>query len=110
VGVAEAERAELPVIVRDARALNEEIERVQSSLEDIARNYVTRLHAELASIQRRVVEAAESRRPPKKIGEDFTEMIELARSLQVKPHKGRRKDMKRVDELIGELQGIVDKW
>lgn len=110
MGAPEAEQAELPSIVRDARALTEEIDRVQSSLDDIARNYVSRLRAELAAIQRRVVEAAESRRPPRRIHDDFAEMIELARSLQVKPQKGRRKDMKRVDGLIGELQSIVDKW
>ncbi len=110
MGVAEAERVELPPVVRDARALNGEIERVQSTLQDVVRTYVARLHAELASIQRRVVEAAESRRPPRGLGDDFAEMIDLARSLQVKPHRGRRKDMKRIDELIGELQGIIDKW
>lgn len=110
MGTPESERAQLPAIVRDARVLTEEIARVQSGLADIARNYVARLNAELAMVQRRIVDVAAGRRPPRRVRSDLAEMIEMARSLQLKPHKGRRKDMKRVDGLVGELQGIVDKW
>ncbi|MCC6354525.1 MAG: hypothetical protein IT577_11605 [Verrucomicrobiae bacterium] len=110
MGTPEPDQAQLPAIVRDARALTEEIGRVQSGLTDIARNFVARLNAELAAVQRRVVDVAAGRNPPRRVRSDLAEMIEIARSLQLKPNKGRRKDMKRVDGLVGELQGIVEKW
>lgn len=110
MGAPEPNQADLPAIVRDTRLLTAEIGRVQADLAEIARNYVARLSAELAAVQRRVVEAAARRTPSRRVHANIAEMIEMAQSLQVKPYKGRRKDLKRVNGVIGELQGIVDKW
>jgi hypothetical protein len=30
--------------------------------------------------------------------------------LQIDPERGRRKDLKKIDTLIGEIQAVVEKW
>jgi hypothetical protein len=37
-------------------------------------------------------------------------MLTLCRTLELKPEKGRRKDLKKIDSLIGELLLMVKNW
>jgi hypothetical protein len=37
-------------------------------------------------------------------------MITLCRTLDIKPEKGRRKDLKKIDSLIDELNLMVENW
>jgi hypothetical protein len=37
-------------------------------------------------------------------------MLMLLRSLDVKPAKGKRRDLKKVELLVEELRGIVERW
>ena len=83
---------------------------VDALLDEVARNYVARLHREVAEllrfIEKKQAEPDFSRRKLK----DFREMLKLIASLQINPERGRRKDLKKIDALIGDLQSIVDKW
>ncbi|MEI9998664.1 MAG: hypothetical protein WDO13_05590 [Verrucomicrobiota bacterium] len=83
---------------------------VNGLLDEVSRNYVARLHRELAellrSIEKKQSEPEFSRRKVK----DFREILKLIAHLQINPERGRRKDLKRIDELIGQLQAVIDKW
>jgi hypothetical protein len=83
---------------------------VNGLLDEVARNYVARLHRELAEllrfIEKKQAEPEFSRRKLK----DFREMLELIANLQINPERGRRKDLKKIDTLIGEIQLIVEAW
>jgi len=83
---------------------------VKGLLDEVARNYVARLHREIAEllrvIEKKQAEPDFSRRKLK----DFREILKLIADLQINPERGRRKDLKRIDALIGELQSVVDKW
>jgi hypothetical protein len=37
-------------------------------------------------------------------------MLMLLRGLEVKPDKGRRRDLKRIEALLAELQEITARW
>jgi hypothetical protein len=37
-------------------------------------------------------------------------MLMLLRSLEVKPTKGRRRDLKKIETLVEELRNIVNRW
>lgn len=102
--------AGLPDLVRETRAAAGELDRIRSALREVAGNYVARLDNELVAIQGRMVAQARRRRPGRRIREDIAGVARMARALDVTPHKGRRRDMKRIDALIGALQEIVDKW
>jgi hypothetical protein len=83
---------------------------VSGLLDEVARNYLARLHREIAelirSLERKQVEPGFSRRELK----DMHVLLKKVAHLQINPEKGRRKDLKKIDSLIGELQSIVERW
>ena len=83
---------------------------VNGLLDEVARNYLARLHREIAELirvlERKQEEPAFSSRELK----DMRFMLKEIAHLQINPEKGRRKDLKKIDALIGELQSIVERW
>ena len=41
---------------------------------------------------------------------DLRDMLTVLRSLEIKPDKGRRKDLKKIDSLVGDLSMLVEHW
>ena len=83
---------------------------VNGLLDEVARNYLARLHREIAelirTLEKKQAEPGFSRRELKEL-HDILKQIAL---LQINPERGRRKDLKKIDALIGELQSIVERW
>jgi hypothetical protein len=83
---------------------------VNGLLDEVARNYVARLHREIAellrSLEKKQTEPDFSQRKQK----DFRAILKLIGHLQINPERGRRKDLKKIDALIGDLQSVIDKW
>lgn len=83
---------------------------VNGLLDEVSRNYVARLHREIAelirTLEKKQVEPGFSRRELK----DLHALLKRVAHLQINPEKGRRKDLKKVDALIGELQSTVERW
>jgi len=83
---------------------------VNGLLDEVARNYLARLHREVAELirilEKKQAEPGFSRRELKEL-RDVLKRIAL---LQINPERGRRKDLKKIDALIGELQAIVERW
>ena len=83
---------------------------VNGLLDEVARNYVARLHREIAelirALEKKQADPGFSRRELKGL-HDILKRIAL---LQINPERGRRKDLKKIDSLIGELQSTVERW
>ncbi len=83
---------------------------VNGLLDEVARNYLARLHREIAelirALEKKQVEPGFSRRELK----DLHGILKQIAHLQINPEKGRRKDLKKIDALIGDLQSTVEKW
>ena len=83
---------------------------VNGLLDEVARNYLGRLHREITELirvlERKQVEPGFSERELK----DLHGILKHIAHLQINPEKGRRKDLKKIDTLIGELQSTVEKW
>ena len=83
---------------------------VNGMLDEVARNYLARLHREIAelirALEKKQAQPGLSRRELK----DLQEMLKQIAHLQINPEKGRRKDLKKIDALIGELQSAVERW
>jgi hypothetical protein len=83
---------------------------VNGLLDEVARNYLARLHREIADL----VQALEKRR----MGRGFSrreikglrQMLKQIAGLQINSERGRRKDLKKIDSLIGDLQSIIERW
>jgi len=83
---------------------------VNGLLDEVARNYLARLHREITelirALEKKQVQPGFSRRELK----DLHEILKQIANLQINPEKGRRKDLKKIDALIGELQSTVERW
>jgi hypothetical protein len=83
---------------------------VNGLLDEVARNYLARLHREITelirALEKKQVQPGLSRRELK----DLHGMLKKIALLQINPERGRRKDLKKIDALIGELQSLVERW
>jgi hypothetical protein len=83
---------------------------VSGLLDEVARNYLVRLHREIAelirTLEKKQAEPGLSRRELK----ELHAVLKRIALLQINPERGRRKDLKKIDALIGELQSIVERW
>ena len=83
---------------------------VNGLLDEVARNYLARLHREIAelirTLEKKQTQPGFSRRELK----DLHDVLKRIALLQINPERGRRKDLKKIDALIGELQSTVERW
>ncbi len=79
--------------------LRQRISLLSEVLDEAGRRFLSRLRREIEE-----TEDALLRQPAKK----QDKAVRLIDALQVKPAKGRRKDLKKLDLLIGELQKLAE--
>ncbi|SDT99166.1 hypothetical protein SAMN05444156_1300 [Verrucomicrobium sp. GAS474] len=97
----QARPASLPVPLAPAGdvLLRERINALATILDETSRRFLSRLRREIEE-----TEEGLHRQSVKK----QEKAIRLIDALQVKPAKGRRKDLKKIDLLIGELQKLTE--
>ena len=95
--------------VSPAKSFAEEVEILRKSFRACLDVYATRVEAELGHIKE-VTLAKTSAQLSQNTIRDLRDMITLCRTLDIKPEKGRRKDLKKIDSLIDELHLMVDNW
>ncbi|HEY8966339.1 MAG TPA: hypothetical protein VIM58_07845 [Candidatus Methylacidiphilales bacterium] len=72
---------------------------LSATLDETSRRFLSRLRREIEEAEEALLAAS-----PKK----QDKAVRLVDDLQVKPAKGRRKDLKKIDLLIGELQKLAE--
>lgn len=93
------------------QTVSEELNFLRKTFRDLVGTYSAHLEAEIAQIQATVTADAESKKKlPSSRGTDLRDILMMVRSLEVKPAKGRRRDLKKIENLVEELQAIVDRW
>ena len=91
----------LPAVARQRLLL------INGLLDEVSRNYVARLHREIVELTRALETAARDGGVRDK---DLRSILKKIEHLQIDPERGRRKDLKKIDTLIGEIQLIVEAW
>ncbi len=92
------------------KSLLEELDSFRVLLRASVKGYSSRLDKEMAVVRGRVAEMRDVEAiPPAKL-RDIREMLTLLRHVEVKPEKGRRKDLKKLDSVIGDLAILVENW
>jgi recombinational DNA repair ATPase RecF len=79
---------------------------LSQALEETASQYVRRLHREIEAVGHSLPDASEKLSPHHL--QSLRNIQRLVSSLQIKPAQGRRKDLKKIDTLIGELEILVE--
>jgi len=88
------------------KTVNEEL-----TFRDLVATYTAQLEAEISHVQTIVQKEAESKKKlPGNRTSDLRDLLMLLRSLEVKPAKGRRRDLKKIENLVEEMHAIIDRW
>ena len=96
--------------VSPMKSLAEELEFVRKAFRESIEVYSKRVETQLTQIRDAVLEQAKNAElPPARI-RDLRDMITLCRTLDLKPEKGRRKDFKKIDTLMEELDLMIQNW
>jgi hypothetical protein len=97
--------------VSPAKSFAEEVEILRKSFRACLDVYASRVEAELGHIKEvTLAKTQSSAHLSQNTIRDLRDMITLCRTLDIKPEKGRRKDLKKIDTLIDELNLMVDNW
>ena len=89
-----------------ARLLATELERLRRDLRTTVRAYAARLEIGLAE-SRAALESNKSTDLPRERIHQLRDLTILVRKRKLKPEKGRRKDLRKIDSLIEDLQLLV---
>jgi len=96
--------------VSPMKSLAEELGFVRKSFRESIHVYSTRIETQLTKIRDAILEQAKNPKLPPAQIRDLRDMITLCRTLDLKPEKGRRKDLKKIDTLVEELEIMVQSW
>ncbi len=89
----------------------EELSFLRKTFRDLVSTYAAQAEGEIARISAILeTNAAAKKRLPGSRAADLRDMLMLVRSLEVKPGKGRRRDLKKIETLVAELRQISDRW
>jgi hypothetical protein len=80
---------------------------INGLLDEVSRNYVARLHREIVALTRVLETSARDGTAKEK---DLRGILKKIEQLHIDPERGRRKDLKKIDSLIGEIQAVVEGW
>jgi hypothetical protein len=93
------------------KTVAEELAFLRKSFRDLVTAYSSQIEAEITQLHSTVNTQAESKRKlPASRVHDLRDMLMLLRSLEIKPTKGKRRDLKKVENLVEELRLIADRW
>ena len=91
-----------------AKSLLADLMQLRRTLRVTGRAYLLHLEAELDEIVLWAKARAVTGDLAKAEIRDLGDMVTLVRKIEVKPQKGRRKDLKKIDATIGELRQLLD--
>jgi len=93
------------------KTVAEELAFLRKSFRDLVTAYAGQIEADITQLHSTVNTEAESKRKlPSSRSHDLRDMLMLLRSLEIKPAKGKRRDLKKVENLVAELRLIADRW
>lgn len=105
-----------PLATSPAKSVAEELRALRRSFDDAVAGYKARIHRELDEIIAAVssleltADGALNSRNGAEQTRDLRDMLSLLRNLELRPEKGRRKDLKKIDTAVGDLHLLIERW
>jgi len=96
--------------ISPVKSFAEEVEILRKSFRACLDVYTQRIETELKEIKEAALAQNNGSQVPASKIRDLRDMIILCRTLDIKPEKGRRKDLKKIDSLIDELHLMIENW
>lgn len=97
------ESSPMKVVVKD-------LDDLRAVFRETIQRHADRVDEEVLAIQRTVKTLAESSQVTSAQMRDLRDMMTLLRNTDFKPEKGRRKDLKKIDDLVGDLRMLTEQW
>jgi hypothetical protein len=91
-----------------SKAVVSELQDLRAELREAASSYAARLDAEIERV-RAAVEAQSGDSASAKL-RDLRDMLTLLRHRQIKADKGRRKELKKIESVVGDLAMLIENW
>jgi hypothetical protein len=79
-------------------------------VKEVGGNYLAGLQAEVAHAEQAVATAQDDDAPTGKQLAQMQALLQRVNSLDVKPRKGRRRDVKELDKLITKMTATLETW
>ena len=83
---------------------------VRQLTKEVGGNYLASLHADITAVEQAVRQAGAGELTDRKKLIQFRAMLKVVNNLNVKPQKGRRRDLKRLDRAISALRDVASDW
>ncbi|HEY5792607.1 MAG TPA: hypothetical protein VIS74_04870 [Chthoniobacterales bacterium] len=88
----------------------EELDQLRQLVRETVAAYTERLESEIGLVRSAVAELRKQKEPTTERLHDLRDMLTLLRHFSVKADKGRRKDLKKIDSLVGDLRMMIENW
>jgi len=101
---------EIEVTASPMKSAGEELDFLRKIFREIIASYAHRIEGEIAQIREAVGAEEKKKKLSSSRLRDARDIITLIRTLDVKTEKGRRRDLKKIDVLLEELNRFVENW
>ena len=91
-----------------SKAVVSELQDLRAELREAASSYAARLDAEIERVRAAVESSADDAAGSKV--RDLRDMLTLLRHRQIRADKGRRKELKKIESVIGDLAMLIENW
>ena len=98
--------------VSPIKSVTEELDLLRKSFRESVSAYAKRIETQLAEAREHILaqtQTKDSRTQPSHI-RDLRDIITLCRTLDLKPDKGRRKDLKKIESAVEEIRAMIQNW
>ena len=92
------------------KAVVAELENLRLELRNEAARYVTRLDSEIERVRLAVEAGSSAKSLSSQRIRDLRDMLTILRQGQTKGDKGRRKNLKKIESVVGDLGMLIEKW
>ncbi len=93
-----------------AKSVIEDLDHLRNEFRSALLAYAGRIEEEIALVQKAVSAQTGKKTISSAKLRDLRDMLTLLRKFSLKPEKGRRKDLKKIDALVGDLAMLIEHW
>jgi hypothetical protein len=96
--------------VSPMKSLAEEIDFLRKAFRESLNAYAAKVEGQLTQIRELLIAETKNPKTSSSHLSDLRDMISLCRTLELKPDKGRRKDLKKIETAVEEIHAMLQNW
>jgi predicted DNA-binding protein (UPF0251 family) len=96
--------------VSPIKSVAEELDLLRKSFRESVNAYAKRIETQLVQAREHILAQNKDSKTQASRIRDLRDILTLCRTLDLKPDKGRRKDLKKVESALEEIQAMIQNW